>query len=474
MVEFTGWARDLTVEVAGRGVVNHAGSAALRMIIDGIGLTGELSRVLSVRGRQVVHDRGRVLADTAVMIADGGRVLADLASLRDQAELYGGVASTSTLWRTLAEIGPLQRERIAAVRAKVRARVWKLIAARHGGIPPSRVADRDLGRQVVIRLDATLVIAHSDKQGAAGTFKGTYGHHSLTGWCDNTSESLAVELRPGNAGSNTAIDHIEVVDAVGSDPLAAPPQRSGHRRWGRRLPRPHRPPACHRHPPRAAAGILGRMGAGRTGENRDQSGARRRLAGRAGPPRRRPRPRRRRRGRADRVVAPLGCDGDRLATWPTGDADHLPPRTPSSGAQLSLMEEADGWRYQLFATNSPDRRYPVPRGPAPTPRPGGGPHPLRQEHRHRPFALGLVRAQPGLVRGRDASRATCCAGCGCCAWTGRWPRAEPKTLRYRLLHTAARLVRGQRKRKIKIPETWPYARQLANCLQFGLALCGYG
>jgi hypothetical protein len=87
----------------------------------------------------------------------------------------------------LEEIGPDQRDRIAAARAKVRAHVWGLIAARHGGIPPSRVADRDLGETIVIRMDATIQIAHSDKQQAAGTFKGTWGHHSLTVWCDNTS-----------------------------------------------------------------------------------------------------------------------------------------------------------------------------------------------------------------------------------------------------------------------------------------------
>ena len=56
--------------------------------------------------------------------------------------------------------------------------------------------------------DATIPIAHSDKQLAAGTFKGSWGHHSLTVWCDNTSESVAFRLRPGNAGSNTAGDHI--------------------------------------------------------------------------------------------------------------------------------------------------------------------------------------------------------------------------------------------------------------------------
>ena len=154
------WSKDLTVEVGGHGVVSHAGSAVLRLLADRTGLTGALSRALRRRGFTPVHDRGRVLADAAVCIADGGRVLSDLAALRDQAELFGPVASDATLWRALEEIGDAQRERIAAARARTRRQVWTLIAARHGRIPPSRVADVDLGKTVVIRLDATIQIAH--------------------------------------------------------------------------------------------------------------------------------------------------------------------------------------------------------------------------------------------------------------------------------------------------------------------------
>ncbi|MGJ6966955.1 transposase [Streptosporangium sp. G11] len=87
-----------------------------------------------------------------------------------------------------------------------------MIAARYGGIPASTVGDRDLGRQIVIRLDATVIPAHSDKEGAMANFKG-YGHQPLTSWIDNTGENCMVKLRPGNAGSNTATDHIEVTDA---------------------------------------------------------------------------------------------------------------------------------------------------------------------------------------------------------------------------------------------------------------------
>jgi hypothetical protein len=167
------------------------------------------------------------VADLAVCIADGGRVLSDLAVLRDQAELYGPVASDPTVWRTLDAVGEPERAGIAAARAKVRRRVWTLIAQRHGRIPPSRVADVDLGKTVVIRMDATIAIAHSAKQRAAGTFKGSYGHHPLAAWCDNTGEALALMGRPGNAGSNTAADHLAVL----GEAIRQIPTRSGATCW---------------------------------------------------------------------------------------------------------------------------------------------------------------------------------------------------------------------------------------------------
>lgn len=132
MDEFTGWARDLSIEVAGGGVVSHAGSVALRAVADRTGLTDAVSAALARRGFTPVHDRGRVLTDAAVMIADGGRVLSDLAVLRDQGELFGPVASDPTLWRTLHEIDALRRDRLAAARARTRRHVWGQIVGRHG------------------------------------------------------------------------------------------------------------------------------------------------------------------------------------------------------------------------------------------------------------------------------------------------------------------------------------------------------
>jgi hypothetical protein len=79
----------------------------------------------------------------------------------------------------------------------------------------------------------------------------------------------------------------------------------------------------------------------------------------------------------------------------------------------------------------------------------------------------------------EINRAWCLAAgiaCDLLCWLrllcldGPLARAEPKTLRYRILHTAARIVHGQRKRKIRIPKTWPWAQELADCLLAALAL----
>ena len=144
-----------------------------------------------------MHDRGRVLTDLAVAIADGATTIGAIDTLRHQGELFGPVASDTTAWRTLAGCDTAALARISKARAKARRHVWALTEARHGGIPPASVAGRDLGEVIVVRLDATIVVAHSEKQQARGTFKGSYGHHPLTAWCDNTDESLAVTLRPG-------------------------------------------------------------------------------------------------------------------------------------------------------------------------------------------------------------------------------------------------------------------------------------
>ena len=162
------------VEAGGHGVVSHAGSAATRMLADRTGLTGGLSGALARRGFTPLHDRGRVITDLAVAIADGATAISDIDTLRHQEELFGPVASDTTAWRALAGCDGAALARTGRARAKTRRHIWDLIAARHGQIPAARAGGRDLGEVIVIRLDATIVIAHSDKEQAKGTFKGTW------------------------------------------------------------------------------------------------------------------------------------------------------------------------------------------------------------------------------------------------------------------------------------------------------------
>jgi len=208
----------LAVSADGTGVVAHAGNVATRLLADQVGLTGALSGALARRGFTPTHDRGRVLVDVAVLIAGGGEAIADIDVLRHQSEVLGSVASAPTVWRALDEVTPATTKRIDKARAAVRAHVWSQLP---GGLPASRVADTDLGDTVVLDVDATLVTTHSEKEGSASTFKKGFGYHPLGVWCDNTQESLALMLRPGNAGSNTAADHIAVLTAaIGQVPTA--------------------------------------------------------------------------------------------------------------------------------------------------------------------------------------------------------------------------------------------------------------
>ena len=217
----TSWSTGLSFSADGTGVVAHAGNLATRLLADRVGLTGALSTATARRGFTPTHDRGRVLLDVAVLIAGGGEAIADIHVLRHQSQVLGSVASAPTVWRALDEVTPAVVKRIDKARAKVRAHVWSQLP---GGVPASNVADTDqsmAGDVVVFGVDATLVAAHSEKEGAAVTFKKGFGYHPLGVWCENTKESLALMLRPGNAGSNTAADHIAVLSAATAQVPAA-------------------------------------------------------------------------------------------------------------------------------------------------------------------------------------------------------------------------------------------------------------
>jgi hypothetical protein len=179
--------------------------------------------------------------------------------------MFGPVASDPTLWRALSEIGVPQRRKIARTRAKTREHVWSLIEKRHGWIPPSRVADRDLSKTIVIRMDASLVIAHSGKQLAAGTYKGTGG---TIRWRPGVTTPVnrwrccCAKAAPGPTPPPIT-SPCSTRRSPRSGPI--PPRSADHPRRCRCLPRPSRP---HHHTQclaLAEGALLHRLGARRPG-----------------------------------------------------------------------------------------------------------------------------------------------------------------------------------------------------------------
>lgn len=139
-------------------------------LADATGLTAAYSVALKpLRPRGTGHDPGRIAADLAVMLADGGEAITDLAVLRDQAEVFGSVASTPTAWRLLADTDEAALASMRAARASAREVTWMQAAETGEGIPAVTVAGRELPG-LVLDLDATLITCHSEKEQAAPTY----------------------------------------------------------------------------------------------------------------------------------------------------------------------------------------------------------------------------------------------------------------------------------------------------------------
>ncbi len=427
--------REVTVDVTsdGHGLVSHAGSALLAQVADKSGLSRALSAALGEPGlRAGSHDRGRVVRDLAVMLADGGDCLADLGAVGDQAALFGPTASTSTAFRVIDRIAsePGLLDALRAAHARARERAWELAGA------PERLT---------IDLDATLIGAHSDKEGVAGNFKGGFGFHPLLAYADETGEALAGELRPGNAGANTAADQI----AVAEQALAQIP--SGSIEDIEIVLRVDSAGACHElldwcREARIAfsvgydltetvrAAILEIADQDWVG-SLDQDGGERPN------------------GQVCEITDRLD-----LAGWPAGSRVIVRRERPHPGAQLTFTDH-DGHRFQAILTDQ-----------------AGDPATIERDHRGRarvedhirndkdtglrnlPFRdfehnrvwLELVRIAHDLI-----------------AWTqrllltGELAKAEPKRLRYRLLHVAARLAFHARTATLRLQATWPWASDLA-------------
>lgn len=206
------------VSADGRGVVSHAGSALLRELATETGLAGAVTGALidTYRGFPV-HMPGQVFADLAVVIADGAEAVTGIGVLRDRPALFGPVASMPTAWRLLDRIDEAHLPGVRAARAAARERAWQAGAAPEPGC------------ELRIDFDATISIAFSEKENAAATWKKTFGFHPLLTFLDRPEvaggEGLAGLLRPGNAGSHTAADHVKVLDmALAQLPACARPR----------------------------------------------------------------------------------------------------------------------------------------------------------------------------------------------------------------------------------------------------------
>ena len=431
----------------GQGICSHVGAALLAELSDRLGLTCELGRRANLGLRAGAHDRGQVLRDLVVMLADGGDCVSDLAALRDQPDLFGTVCSTPTAWRVLAEELPDDPRGIAGLwsaLARVREHAWAAGAAPVG--------------LLILDVDATLIDAHSDKQGAAPTYKHGFGFHPLGCWLDRedgNGEALAAILRPGNAAANTAQDHLDVLAMA----LLALPK---HVRDQPILVRADSAGATHAFTNDLVRRNL-QFSIGFDLDQRVQT-AILALPEQAWQPALDPdgRP------RTGAWVAELSDLDLSSAGWPKGIRAICRRERPHPGARHKMaFTDAAGHRFQAFITNQPD------------------PDPAILETRHRPHSHVEDRIRTAKASGlrnlpfadfgaNDAWLTLVMIAQTLVCWAqvllldGDLKVAEPKTLRYRLWHTAGRVVYHARRVIVRIDRAWPWAADLIT------AFAGYG
>ena len=468
MSKDTRWDRDLSVTAQADGLTGHAGAVLLRKVADQSGLTAALGPALARAGKFPLIDRGVALVSAAIAIVLGATSMCDITLLDHQELVFGAPPSDTTVRRTLELADARTPGRIAKARAKVRAHVWGLIAATEAGFPWLTIAGKTLAGWLVIDMDATLITAHSDKEGAAPTFKKGYGFHPLGAWLSNTQESLAMLLRPGNAGSNTVTDHIEVLAAA----LAQIPAR-----WrSKLLVRIDGAGASHdlvKHllslntPRRTVLFTCGWMitDADEQAIKMLPGGAWTSAIGQDATVQK------------NTAVAEITHISSRAAGWPAG-LRWIVRRTKPSRRQmknLTAFEKATGWRYSIICTNIPAAGIPCV---------AGSHHPQFIDVLHREHAVVEDRVRTSKAAGlRNLPSKTWAVNCGWvlaaniaadldawCRLLGLYDQAdlkdaEPGTLRYRLWHLPARLIRHARKRVLKISRTWPWKEAFLTCWQ---------
>jgi hypothetical protein len=416
------------------------GAHMLGELADRVGLSSAYSVAVPRRGeRAPVHDRGRLLAQVAVMLAAGGRCVADMAALRDQPALFGTVASDPTIWRTFDAIDAGVLDALRAARADARAGVW------------SRRRRRG---PVVLDVDASLVEIHSErKEGSASHYKGGFGFQPMFCFGDD-GEALAGILRPGNAAANSGADQLAVVDmAIAQLPADV---AAGHHAGDD--PSEVRERIVVR---ADTAGHVRAFVAGLAARNIEFS-----ISARVSDqldaaimrvPAQRWRPAINPDGSPRRGAQIVELRNVTLPGMPAGTRIIVRREKPHQGAQLRLWDHG-GWRHQVLLTNSA--------GPA-----------RRLEVRHRRHGevenriknakdCGLERMPFTSFNANAAWMEMVLAAADLLVWCqqllldGELAVAEPRTLRYRLLHVAGRLVHRARQVWLRLPERWPWSGDL--------------
>jgi hypothetical protein len=422
-----------TVEVRadGEGLVSHAGAFLLVELADRLGLTAGLSEAMApTRERRSAHDPGVVVRDLAVSVADGGDCLSDLGVLRGQEGLFGPVASESTAHRVIKSIDAVVLEAIRAARAKALKRAWD------AGARPETIT---------LDIDASLLTAHSEKEGAAGTYKGGFGFHPLLCYLAETGEPLAALLRPGNAGANTAADHFEVLQLA----LEQLPEADLAREILARADIGGRTHAftqdCR------DAGI--RFSVGYEVDERVREAilalpesAWEQAIDAEGKER-------------DGAQVTELTDRLDLSTWPEGTRLIVRRERPHPGAQFEVFD-AHGYRHTAFITDQD----------------GDDIAALELRHRRHARVEDSIRiAKETGMRGmpftafehNQAWLEVSLLAQAILRWSallcleGELALAEPKRIRQRLLHVAGRIVRSGRRTTLRLPRTWPWAEALA-------------
>ena len=441
----------VVVEGGGGQVVAHVGLHALGAFADRLRLGDSLSARIPISGERLpLHDRGKVLTQAMLMLAGGGEACADIEHLRAQADLFGVVPSDSTLYRTFRGIDADILGGLWVAMAEVRAQVWRRSAATTGPAP------------VVLDIDSSLHEVHSEnKQEAAKNYKGGFGFHPMYCFADATGECLAVRLRPGNAGANSIVDHVAVLDeAIGGLPEQV---AVGHRAGD--------DPGLVRRSVQVrtdAAGCSGFVGHCR---DRNIGFA---VAARSNPS----------------IHAAISRVHDDQARWEPAIGQDGQLRAGSAVAELTELVDLSGWpegtrlivrreplhpgaQQSLFA--STQFRYWGHYTDA-----AGDPVTLdahMRAHAHVEDHIGRLK-DSGADRfpfvDIDANRAWLAVACFADAlvrWfqllclTGPLAIAQPKTLRWSLWHAPARLVRHARRRIVRILDGWPTTDALLTAYQ---------